>query len=82
VIKDYRDDLLLAIDDEEWELLLQVVQQQSVKGEAEYQRLLRSMFVFEYRDRVGRWFGISPALAESDRILTWQEKINQTPVSA
>ncbi len=69
VIKDYRDDLLLAIDDDEWELLFQVVQQQSVKGEAEYQRLLRSMFVFEYRDPIGRWFGISPALAESDRII-------------
>ncbi|MBA3924541.1 MAG: AAA family ATPase, partial [Nostocaceae cyanobacterium] len=69
VIKDYRDDLLLAIDDDEWELLFQVVQQQSVKGEAEYQRLLRSMFVFEYRDPIGRWFGISPALAESERII-------------
>jgi AAA ATPase domain len=74
VIKDYRDDLLLAIDDDEWELLFQVVHQQSVKGEAEYQRLLRSMFVFEYRDPVGRWFGISPALAESDRIIALDKK--------
>ena len=54
VIKDYRDDLLLAIDDEEWQLLYEVVNQQTVRGESEYQRLLRSMFVFEYRDVKGR----------------------------
>jgi hypothetical protein len=73
VIKDYRDDLLLAIDEQVWELLLEVVNQQSVKGESDYQILLRSMFVFEYRDTVGRWFGISPALAETEKILAWQQ---------
>ncbi len=73
VIKDYRDDLLLAIDEEEWELLYEVVNQQSVRGESEYQRLLRSMFVFEYRDPLGRWFGISPALAETEKVLSWQQ---------
>ena len=74
VIKDYRDDLLLAIDEEEWELLYEVVNQQSVRGESEYQRLLRSMFVFEYRDPLGRWFGISPALAETEKVLSWQQR--------
>ncbi len=73
VIKDYRDDLLLAIDEEEWQLLYEVVNQQSVKGESEYQRLLRSMFVFEYRDSLGRWFGISPALAETEKVLAWEQ---------
>jgi AAA ATPase domain len=72
VIKDYRDDLLLAINDDEWELLYEVLQQQSLKGESDYQRLLRSMFVFEYRDLRGRWFGISPTLAESEKVLLWQ----------
>ncbi|MBD2598049.1 AAA family ATPase [Nostoc spongiaeforme FACHB-130] len=73
VIKDYRDDLLLAIDEYQWELLFEVVQQQSVKGESEYQSLLRSMYLFEYRDPVGRWFGISPALAETEKVLAWQQ---------
>ncbi|KAF3886594.1 MULTISPECIES: ATP-binding protein [Nostocales] len=77
VIKDYRDDLLLAIDDEEWQLLYEVIQQQSLSGESDYQRLLRSMFVFEYRDPQGRWFGISPALAETDKVLTWQKNRTQ-----
>lgn len=67
VIKGYRDDLTLAVDEEEWELLLQVVQQQHVKGEKQYQVLLRSMFVYEYRDDLGRWFGVNPALAETTR---------------
>jgi hypothetical protein len=67
VIKGYRDDLTLAVDDQEWDLLSQVVQKQAVKGEREYQILLRSMFVYEYRDELGRWFGINPALAETAR---------------
>lgn len=67
VIKSYRDDLTGAVNDDEWELLAQVVQQQIVRGEREYQTLLRSMFVFEYRDELGRWFGINPALAETAR---------------
>ncbi|NEP53329.1 MAG: ATP-binding protein, partial [Moorea sp. SIO3C2] len=67
VIKGYRDDLTLAVEEEEWKLLSQVVQQQSVKGEQEYQTLLRSMFVYEYQDEQGRWFGINPALAETEK---------------
>jgi hypothetical protein len=70
VIKGYRDDLALAVDEEEWDLLSQVVRQQIVKGEREYQVLLRSGFVYEYRDEGGRWFGINPALAETDRFQT------------
>jgi len=66
-IKTYRDDIVLAVEDCEWELIAQVVQQQRVKGEQEYQILLRSMFVFEYRDELGRWFGINPALAETQK---------------
>ena len=65
VIQEYRDDLLGAITEEEWQLLVQVVKTQKVTGEDECQTLLRSMFVFEYRDQEGRWFGINPALAES-----------------
>lgn len=69
-----RDDLLLAIDDAEWELLFQVLSLSSVRGEIEYQTLLRSMFVFEYRDAIGRWFGINPALAESEKYKSWQRQ--------
>jgi len=78
VIQEYRDDLLGAINDTEWELLFQVVKRQSVTGEEESQILLRSMFVFEYRDQEGRWFGINPALAETRKYQEWQQRTHQT----
>jgi hypothetical protein len=74
VIQEYRDDLLGAISDSEWESLFQVVQRQNVTGEEESQILLRSMFVFEYRDPEGRWFGINPALAETRKYKEWLER--------
>jgi hypothetical protein len=45
-----------------------VAQQQVVRGEEEYQTLLRSMFVFEYQDEEGGWFSINPILAEVKRL--------------
>lgn len=64
-IRESRDGLVLAITENEWELLRQVVQRQSVSGDDGYQILLRSLFVFEYQDKQGRWFGINPLLAET-----------------
>jgi hypothetical protein len=66
-IRASRDSLVLAIDDNEWELLRQVVQRKSVSGEVDYENLLRSLFVFEYQDKEGRWFGINPVLAEAKK---------------
>lgn len=68
VIREYRDDLISAISESEWALLHQILQHKdNVKGEDEYQILLRSFFLFEYRDNEGRWFGINPAIAESKK---------------
>ncbi len=77
VIRERRDTLTSAIDDDEWELLFQVVRQQTVKGDIEYQTLLRSMFVFEYRDREGRWFAINPALEEAKKFQLWLNPTDQ-----
>ncbi len=74
IIREARDRLLLAIDDREWELLFKVVEEQKVKGEEEYQLLLRSMFVFEYRDDEGNWFGINPLLLETSKYKLWQKE--------
>lgn len=70
-ILESRDGLVLAITDDEWDLLRQVVQRQSVSGEADYEILLRSLFVFEYQSKQGRWFGINPLLAETDIFKSW-----------
>ena len=71
VIRERRDYLNSSIDDDEWNLLFQVVKQQSVKGDIEYQTLLRSMLVFEYRDERGCWYGINPALEEAQKFQSW-----------
>ncbi|HIK11783.1 MAG TPA: AAA family ATPase [Oscillatoriaceae cyanobacterium M33_DOE_052] len=70
-IKEYRDDLVAAITEDEWELLFQALEQKTVQGDEDYQTLLRSMFLFEYRDDQGRWYWINPALAEAARFKSW-----------
>lgn len=67
-IRRQRDALNRAIDDREWELLRQVSQKRLVRGEEEYQTLLRSLFVFEYQDEQGGWFSINPLLAEAKQL--------------
>jgi hypothetical protein len=64
VIQRQRDYRANAIDLDESELILQVIQDQRVRGNVEYDILLRSLFVFEYRDHQGVWFALNPVLAE------------------
>lgn len=73
VIREDRDELMGPIAEEEWELLLQAAQRQSISGDQDYQTLLQSLLLFEYRDQNGRWFGINPILAESERFKAWQQ---------
>ena len=64
-IREAGNDLSLAITVEEWELLHRVAQSKKITGEDEYQTLLRSMFVFEYRNERGElWFDLNPVLTE------------------
>ena len=72
VIQGYRDDLLLKIDDKEWELLFRVAREQTVKGEEDAQIVLPSLFVFEYHDKEGKWFGLNPLLLETKKYRQWQ----------
>lgn len=65
-IREYRDELTLAISDKEWELIRQVAKTKTVKGKGEYQTLLRSLFVFGYRTaKQGQWFDVNPVLTEA-----------------
>lgn len=72
--KDYRAN---AIDPHEWELIFQVMREQRVRGDAEYHALLRSLFVFEYRDCQGAWFGVNPVLAETPQFKSWLNETHQ-----
>ncbi len=62
VIKERRNQLTLPIDDREWKLLRKVAANKRVNGQEDYQTLVRSTFVFEYRDEEGSWFDINPIL--------------------
>ncbi len=68
VIKDRFNQMKLAVDNEEWDLLRRVHKSKEVTGDEGYQVLLRSMFVYEYRNREGSWFDVNPILAEAGRL--------------
>ncbi len=65
VIKQDCNDLNRGITAEQWESLRQVTKTKDVRGSLGYETLLRSMFVFEYRDRDNSWFDINPILTEA-----------------
>lgn len=68
VISAYRNERILAVTDLEWGLLRRVMEQKKVVGDDGYQTLIRSMFVYEYRDTAASWFDINPILAEAKEL--------------
>lgn len=63
VVRQRRNELLQAITPNEMALLQQVKQEKNVRGEENYELLLKSMFVFEYRSGDhGHWFDVNPIL--------------------
>jgi hypothetical protein len=73
-IREECDDLTGAISDDEWDLLFRALAQQNIQGDEDYQVLLRSLFLFEYRAPAGRWFGINPVLAEAEKYKLWVKR--------
>lgn len=65
VIRIERNSRLLAITEDEWELLRKVNQNNTIAGDEEYETLIRSLFVFQYRDDDGPWFDLNPLLADA-----------------
>lgn len=70
VIRAYRNQMTLAITDDEWDLLRQVQQRKWVSGDDGYRILVHSRFVYEYRDNDGSWFEINPILAEATELIS------------
>ncbi|QZZ22930.1 ATP-binding protein [Leptothermofonsia sichuanensis E412] len=68
VIRARRNEMMMPISDDEWELLRQVRQRKKVSGDQGYQTLIRSRLVFEYRDRGESWFDVNPILAEAEEL--------------
>ncbi len=69
VIQQRRNELHLAVTEDEWALLRRVANSKSVRGETDYQNLLRSLFVFEYRDAEERWFDINPIIGDAKELI-------------
>ncbi|MCT7975388.1 ATP-binding protein [Laspinema olomoucense] len=70
VISLYRNARILAVTDAEWKLLRRVREEKKVAGDDGYQTLIRSMFVYEYRDASESWFDVNPLLAEAKELLS------------
>lgn len=68
LIEEYRNGLVAAVDEHEWDLLRQVKVSKQVEMGQEYRSLIRSMFVYEYRDALGSWFDINPVLIEAENL--------------
>ncbi len=54
--------MVKTITDDEWDLIKKVQQDKRVRGEAEYQTLIKSQFVFEYEYQGNSWFDRNPIL--------------------
>lgn len=68
VLRSYRNEMSLNIADEEWALLKQVQQRKKVSGDDDYQLLIQSRWVFEYRDRGESWFDVNPVLLDAKEL--------------
>jgi hypothetical protein len=68
IIRERCNEMSLNISDEEWELLRHVKKTKKVSDDQGYQKLIRSRFVFEYRDKGELWFDVNPILAESENL--------------
>lgn len=77
VIKEFRDDLVRKVEPHEWDMLKRVQEHQTVAGEKDYHTLLRSMFVFEYQDKDGVWYGVNPLLKGAKQLIRNNRSISQ-----
>lgn len=69
VIRARRNEMTLQLSADEWALLRQVRQQRKkVGGDDDYQRLIHSRLVFEYRDQGESWFDVNPILLEAEEL--------------
>jgi len=69
IIRAQRNEMVMPISDDEWELLRQVRRRKKVSGDRGYQTLIRSRLVFEYRNQQGEsWFDVNPILLEAEEL--------------
>ena len=57
-----------GITADEWELLRKVKAEKNVSGDFYYEKLIRNLLVYEYRDSQGSWYDVNPILAKSNKL--------------
>jgi len=65
VIRARCNEMIMPISNDEWKLLRHVKQTKKVSDDQGYQKLIRSRFVFEYRDGGESWFDVNPILTQA-----------------
>jgi AAA ATPase domain len=69
LIRVRRNEMTMQISDDEWELLRQVRKRKKVGGDRDYQALVHSRLVFEYRNHFGEsWFDVNPILMAAEEL--------------
>ncbi|MBD2439905.1 P-loop NTPase fold protein [Nostoc sp. FACHB-110] len=69
VIRERRNEIMMPISPQEWQLLRRVKETKKVSDDEGYQKLIRSRFVFEYRSGGESWFEVNPILTETEELL-------------
>ena len=72
VINELADDLN-NITEDEWQLLKRVKREKKIAGDYNYQKLIRTLLVYEYRDEKGSWYEVNPVLTDLEQLEDFQE---------
>lgn len=63
-----------GITEDEWDLLYQVKQEKNfAPGHDNYQKLIRNLLVYEYRDENGSWYDVNPVLAQAKQFKSYSQ---------
>lgn len=67
IIRESRNGLVDAVDDDEWGLLVRVARLHRLTEKKADRILQQSGFVLEYEDNRGRWYNVNPLLLETEK---------------
>jgi hypothetical protein len=68
VLTNQLSEQIQGITPDEWELLRIVKNEKNVSGDFGYEKLIRNLLVYEYRDDEGSWYDVEPILANSGKL--------------
>lgn len=76
VIREFGNEQTIAIKNDDRDLIRRVSLNKTVTGDKKYQILIRSLFIYEYRDYLGSWFDINPILPGALKLQEEEQILN------